>query len=834
MNQNLKKSVRRSAFLFISFGFLLIGSLGLTCLIQSQSEERLNQQALVIVGELEKNLVESLVQLKDQENQKMSRFQRDKWIKNTEAFKAKIEQLVGLPSQGHMGSEKIANLYYSSRWSLDESIQHHLKLQLSLEKKLKAKKEAQFKLLKKDLMSGTPKVLDLFKPFKQQLKNNLVYLIQVENIILGVVASLFALLLMTVYFVIYSPWKRSYRELELEKGTLQEVLKESELRGNTFSWELNYQTKETNRSNYLSGIYELEEENDVFYLYDEVALLTPEHQERFMMAIDSCALKGEVMDIQVSMQTRNKKVYWFHYYAKRVEQDKKVYVKGTVRDISQHKLAEERFEKIFSAHETPCLIFGEGQIRSMNEAALQFMGVDDVSHLDKLHPAILFPLYQMDGNSSLDKLKKVLDEVRSGKTSTEDWTFQTYTKRDIVCRTTIVNLPYPESELFLMIVTDNSQRVSFERRLVDANRRALHARRLKLEYVTQVGIILQDTLEVLKEQIRSNDSVDLGHHEKLVTIENQLQALWKDNLSESFDEGSHIMLTNLEELLRSFEARWNSLATETGNEFHLVFPPENERFFWLDSSKLRLALLSLVEGALSHSKGSKIELSLESKFSGGRNGKLNITLKNTNLEWPGKEWRKLVVNNNRGSELQKREPLSLANFFNIIEILQGEIFFDKGEFESIVGFQFHVERAVGISEEEVRLSVKNSKMVSKNTSQLNISASDIWSHFGGDWDIIENTIKDFLDYYPTAVADMLYFLRVKNSEGLADTAADLYGVLSHFPFFKPIERVVLIQKYSRFLKFDKVEEEIEALSYDLTLFSRALQEFLPDDKPIAA
>lgn len=150
----------------------------------------------------------------------------------------------------------------------------------------------------------------------------------------------------------------------------------------------------------------------------------------------------------------------------------------------------------------------------------------------------------------------------------------------------------------------------------------------------------------------------------------------------------------------------------------------------------------------------------------------------------------------------------------------------------MVGFQCYVERAVGLSQEDM---IKGSQQLGDEKNyNFTLSASDIWSHFGGDWDIIETTIKDFVDYYPVALADMLYYLRMKNSEELVNVATDLYGALSHFPFFNSIERIIRIQKYSHYLKFDKVEEEIEALSYDLSSFSRALQEFLPDEQNAAS
>jgi hypothetical protein len=106
---------------------------------------------------------------------------------------------------------------------------------------------------------------------------------------------------------------------------------ESELRGNTFSWEVNYESKVVKRSNQLLGIFEVEDESDDFLIYDEISLLKEEYQIPFSSAIDYCALKGDLLDIQVCLQAKNKKLYWFHYYARRVVEGKTTYIKGTVR-----------------------------------------------------------------------------------------------------------------------------------------------------------------------------------------------------------------------------------------------------------------------------------------------------------------------------------------------------------------------------------------------------------------------------------------------------------------------------------------------------------------------
>ncbi len=834
MDMSLWKSVRRSSFLFISVSFLLIGGVGLYLLEKVEGEESLNEQAAREIHELNQELLSGqiiMTRLRAINKAKSPTPEfRQQWNEYLPRYNERIENLFKNPSRGIFGSLNLSSALYSNQWHLDETLKHDIKLKKTLLQKVGSPNYQNFKNLFKDVERYTHRTLDQIKPFKNELLSNIKYLQQVKSIIISGISFLFLSLLASIYFIIFKPWRQSYRDLENEKLVLQDVLRESELRGNTFSWEVNYDTKVVKRSNQLHGIFEVEDESDDFLIYDEISLLKEEYQMAFSSAIDSCALKGDLLDIQVCLQAKNKKLYWFHYYARRVVQGKTTFIKGTVKDISHQKLAETRFQKIFNVYETPCLIFGEGQIRAMNQSALEFLGVHSMDELDKLHPAILFPLYQMDGNSSLDKLKSTLVEVRNGKEVSEDWSFQTRNKRDVVGRTTIIHLPYTDSELFLMIINDDTQKVDFERRLVDANRRALQARRLKLEYVTQVGIILQDLTKVLKEELKTNEGHDLGHKEKIAKIQAEVDELWQENLTQSMDETSNINLTNLDDLTESLYGRWREMAQEHNCQFSFLEPQFKERYFWLDSANLRLAMMAVVEAAIKESPEKQVSLSLNTDFKNGRHGKLRFLVQTNNPNWPGENWRKLVVGHREDREGAFNKPLSLANFFNIIEILQGETFFERNGDDSLVGFEFSVERAIGLTSEDIQRTYHGQV---EGQQSFSISASDIWSHFGGDWDVIENTIKDFLDYYPSAIADLIYYLRAKNSQGLVDTATDLYGVLSHFPFFNSIERIIRIQKYSRYLKFEHVEDEIEALSYDLNLFSRALQDFLPEERRVA-
>ena len=115
-----------------------------------------------------------------------------------------------------------------------------------------------------------------------------------------------------------------------------------------------------------------------------------------------------------------------------------------------------------------------------------------------------------------------------------------------------------------------------------------------------------------------------------------------------------------------------------------------------------------------------------------------------------------------------------------------------------------------------------------------ISSTEIWSHFGGDWDLIESAIRDFINYYPQVVSDIQFGLEEKDGDIIYNAASELYGVLTHFPFFKSIDRVVLMQKYGEYLKFSQIEAELDVLIKELLEFSNVLEEFLPQAKDQAA
>lgn len=833
----------RTPFMIISTAFVVSGVIGLFLLLKVQESYDHYSDSIIRLERIYRSILTTERLVQGIQNEEDSRESSD-FLPGLKEESHRFEELFSSLEVGdnnvQWAGTSLRSLLYSSDWKFVENFRHFQKLQNAIIKDLKRNGFVQRRVLLREIEAQTTKILDISKPLTKALKAEKKKIKSLRNVVLIGTTVLFGIILVMVFLFVYRPWKREYQNLEQERERLQGVLKESEIRGNTFSWEVNFGTKLTRRSNHLSGIFEFESESSVVELKKELSLFSTECQIMFEAALENCALKGEVFDIQVDLVTKNKKRYWLHYYAKRKQVGGETLIVGTVRDITHQKLAEERFKILFEQLKIPALIFGDGQIRNVNESGQRYFGINESREYSNLHPAILFPLYQLDGHSSLEKLKSALGETKEGKVIHQDWLFQLNNGKEVAGLISLFNIPYPTVDLHIMLIHDDSKRFEFERRLVDTNRKALHARRVKLEYITQMGVVLDELVDLVDTEIRENEKVELAHAHKLREIKTQLEYLWGENINHGLAESSSTVLTDFKSMMDGLHKRWTRSAKEKLSEVECKYFEDVDQYLWLDSIKLKLALNNLVMGAIDYKERSHIEIEVKTKFQNSRYGKISFLVKTTAKNWIQSDWTVLSQISNKPSEdkgiaamrTSRIEDLRVrenTDFINLVELLQGEVFFDRDEETVGIGFSCAIERVIGVSSD-----ILNDVTENPDDQENTISASEIWSHFGGDWDIIENTIKDFFDYYPTAISDLYYYLEDKNSEKILEISTDLYGVITHFPFFSAIERVVRIQKYSKYLHFDKIENELTLLNHELNSFHRALSDFLPQKRLKAA
>ncbi len=764
---------------------------------------------------------------------------------NNKIMKELVGEVQSLNSKSVFGIPSLREIYFDGAWRVDEGFTHFAKLvdsYLNIVRNLDRSKIAVKDNLYFEIEKHGENLINSLVPIQQELLKTRSQYYQYIKINDYIFRTSFFLMALAVFTYLYRPWRDQVDHFTKESARLREVLSESELKGNIYTWELNYLTKEIKHSKHLGAIFNLVDNSEYAYLYDELSLFDSKGREAFLEAIENCIGKDEDLAITVHVTTKNKKSYWLEYAAKKKHDGDDVMIVGTVQDVTAVKVAEQRFQDLFEELESPVVIFGDGQVRELNDAAKKFFGMDNDESYKLLHPAVMFPLYQEDGRSSLEKLSYSLEKLEGQSVINDIWSFHTLPYGTISAKTKLFDVTYNDNILHLMVISDNREAHDLEQRLVDAHRKAQFAKRSKIEFVANNGILLQGILESIeKVRDRLNGKEDYSEDEHIIDskiiekLKDRVQRNWLDNLHLPAEEGYGLIIFDLKEVITSLEQRWRKMTdlnTELSINIHF-----DKSYFWGDILKIKALLVGVVENAIEKTNQGEIILDIYHDLTNYNKELIKFSIRSTSEEWPGSDWIKLDFEN---SPVFAQEKINPRKVFNLLEYLDGDFELHKSANNLIhdgkINFTCTVKSVHGKmfkGENEVYFMM-NREEYFVPYNETAISSTEIWTHFGGDWDLIESSIRDFINYYPEVISDIQIALEQKDGDLIYNSASELYGVLAHFPFFSSIDRVVLIQKYGEYLKFNEVEEELKILIRELRDFSSVLEEFLPNDKESAA
>jgi len=762
-------------------------------------------------------------------------------VETNEKIKKLVNDIKGLKTEKVLGIEYIRDIFFDSSWRIDESIIHFNKI---IESYVKASmindtegKKDQEVFFQSSEEHGRSLIKSLLPIKKENIKNEGLYSYYIS---LCEYISRFSIFLMTlaVYYYLYRPWKEQIYHFTEESRRLKEILLESELKGNIYSWELNYYTKEIKHSKHLASIFNLVDDSEFAYLYDELSSFVPEARDEFLESIEDCVHKNEDLEITVKVIANNKKSYWLNYSAKKREKEEGIWLIGTVRDVTAEIVAKKRFDDLFNEVNLPLVIFGEGQVKDFNNAAKKFFGVEDDGY-KMLHPAVMFPLYQEDGRSSLEKLSHSLENLEDGFPCNDNWSFHTQLYGTISAKTTIFDITYDETKLHLMIISDNRDFHDLELRLLDAQRKAQFSKRSKIEYILKNELILDelvnsiqrmsDNLNRKSEYLPTERKIDL---EILENVKVKLENNWKEAIHQPSLEGHGLIIFNLEEVLGLLEKKWRRMLKV--NQKLQVKTHFDKKYFWGDILKVKSLLMGIVENALETGAQGDIEVNLHLATTNFNKEMIKVEISHSNEKWPGEEWVNLSMDKQLTTVLN--EKITPKKILNLIEYLEGDLELHKSSkgliHEGKISFSFTVKSVHGkmfIGQNDLYFMMNREEYFVPYHESA-VSSTDIWTQFGGDWDLIETSIKDFINFYPQVISDIQLGIDTKDGDIIYNAASELYGVLTHFPFFLSVERVVLIQKYGEYLKFHEIQNELNLLIDELTSFTYVLEEFLPSSQ----
>jgi len=752
-----------------------------------------------------------------------------------------VKEVQSLNTSGEFGISSIREIYFDSSWRVDEGFKHFQLLidsYVDIVKDLSRSKIKERDRIYLSIEKHGENLLNSLIPIQQELmktRSQYFRFITINDYIFRISIFLMALV---VYAYLYRPWKAQIEHFTQESERLKGVLSESERKGDIYSWELNYYTKEIKHSKQLATIFNLAEDSEFAYLYDELSSFDSDGRENFLEAIENCIHKNEDLETTVRITAKNQRTYWLEYSARRMEKGNETWIVGTVQNVTTQKVAQNRFDSLFHEIDLPLIVFGEGQVRDLNSAAKKFFGVTDDEGYKLLHPAVMFPLYQEDGRSSLEKLSQSIAQMDEGKTIIENWSFHTVDYGTLTAKTTMLNIAYKDSNLHIMIISEKREAYDLERRLINAHRRAQYSKRAKTEYIAKNGIILEGMIDSVEKVLaRLNKEKEYSEAERVIdisiveSIKAKLSKNWADSFSQPIEEGYGLIIFDFNEMMVALESRWQRMNKR--RKKILINRHFENNYFWGDILKIKALLIGVVDNAMMKSEHSDIEVNIYHDMTNNSKELIKVDVSCLDPSWPGSEWVDLSEDN---APTFMDEVISPKKLYSLIEYLDGDLELHKSSKNLIhdgkISFAFSVKSVHGKlfkGDKEVYFMM-NRKEYFVPYKESALSSTEIWTHFGGDWDLIESAIEDLIDYYPQAISDIQFGLIQKDGEVIYNAASELYGVLTHFPFFSSIDRVVLIQKYGEYLKFQEVEKELSILIKELLAFSNVLEEFLPKTK----
>ena len=157
-------------------------------------------------------------------------------------------------------------------------------------------------------------------------------------------------------------------------------------------------------------------------------------------------------------------------------------LRSSVRNVSDKKAAEERYQAIFNSADDVIWIADPNDrgFIEFNRKAVELFGVTLEEFNDGTYNFYDFsPEIQPNGQSSLSMILTYSQEALSGGSPTFEWTFYNKNKEEIPCEITLTRFPDQERDLLRASVRDLSEKKEAERAQLDLESQLIQAQKLE-------------------------------------------------------------------------------------------------------------------------------------------------------------------------------------------------------------------------------------------------------------------------------------------------------------------------------------------------------------------
>ena len=142
-------------------------------------------------------------------------------------------------------------------------------------------------------------------------------------------------------------------------------------------------------------------------------------------------------------------------------------IAGTIMDVTERTLSEERFRILFEESSDAHLLLGEEGMIDCNNAMLELMHCPDKAAMLAGHPATLAPEYQPDGQRSRDKAVEMDRLARENGFHRFEWLHRNLDGEDFPVEVTLTPVTLGGKPVILAVLHDLTERVRAEQQVKD-------------------------------------------------------------------------------------------------------------------------------------------------------------------------------------------------------------------------------------------------------------------------------------------------------------------------------------------------------------------------------
>jgi len=352
----------------------------------------------------------------------------------------------------------------------------------------------------------------------------------------------------------------------------------------------------------------------------------------------------------------------------------------------QIRIEKDRFQMLFEKSGNGLALLKNNQFIDCNEVAVKMMGYDSKDDLMKC-PAFLSPKYQPDGQSSIEKAKKMIDACLHDGGNVFEWVHQKQDGSDFWVEVVLTKLEYEGEPIIYVSLHD----ISSQKQLFADNEKskddAIKANLAKSEFLTSMSHELRTPLNAILgfgQLLESDSDAPLSEDQKesvnyIISSGNHLLTLINDVLELSAIEAGQLKLSIENIPLSNVIADSLSLLHPIATKANIKLQLESDSALTVtaDNMKLKQVLINLISNAIKYNKPNG---SVTVQYAPTDHNTVKITVTDTGIGISEDKMEQVFGAFNRlGQETSNIEGtgIGLVVTKDLIEMMSGTIGFDS-------------------------------------------------------------------------------------------------------------------------------------------------------------